>query len=57
MNEKTEMIKGMSISLLEEVQEIARYIDLDHRKQDTYDSLEEIVQLLEKVKVGILKIN
>lgn len=51
-----EMIKGMSLALLEEAQEIANSIDLEDRKEDVCEQLDEITSLIEKVKTGISKI-
>lgn len=52
-----EAIKEMSLSLLEEAQEIANNIDLDSNGEDICQQLDEITHLIEKAKTGISNIN
>lgn len=51
-----EMIKDMALTLLEDAQDIVNSIDLENRKEDICEQLDEINHLIEKAKTGTAKI-
>lgn len=52
-----EMLKEISLTLLEEAQDIASNIDLDGNGEEICNQLDEINRLIEKAKTGISKID
>lgn len=52
-----EMIKEMSLTLLEEAQDIANNIDLDGNGEEICNQLDEVNNLINKAKAGISKID
>lgn len=51
-----EMIKGRALSLLDEALEIAENIDIDDDGKATVEQINELQQLLNKIKTGVSKI-